>query len=52
MKTMTTLLTAFASGVAFAATPDLPGPVTDEDYYFDAQPAADKVAHARAAARL
>jgi cytochrome c peroxidase len=43
MKTMTTLLTAFASGVAFAATPDLPGPVTDEDYYFDAQPAADKV---------
>jgi cytochrome c peroxidase len=43
MKTMIALLTALASGVALAATPDLPGPVTDQDYYFDAQPAADKV---------
>ena len=43
MKTMIALLTAFDAGVALAATPDLPGPVTDQDYYFDAQPAADKV---------
>ena len=43
MKTVIALLTALAAGVALGATPDLPGPVTDQDYYFDAQPAADKV---------
>jgi cytochrome c peroxidase len=43
MKSMSTLLAALASGVALGAAPDLPGPVTDQDYYFDAQPAADKV---------
>jgi cytochrome c peroxidase len=43
MKTVIALLTALAAGVALGATPDLPGPVTDQDYYFDAEPAADKV---------
>jgi cytochrome c peroxidase len=43
MKTMIVLLTALASGAALGAAPELPGPVTDQDYYFDAQPAADKV---------
>jgi cytochrome c peroxidase len=43
MKTVIALLTALAAGVALGAAPDIPGPVTDQDYYFDAQPAADKV---------
>ena len=43
MRPMIALLTVLASGVALGATPDLPGPVTDRDYYYDAQPASDKV---------
>lgn len=43
MKTMTALLTVLAAGVALGAAPDLPGPVTDEDYYFDARPPAARV---------
>jgi cytochrome c peroxidase len=40
---MIALLTVLATGVALGATPDLPEPVTDRDYYYDAQPASDKV---------
>mgnify|MGYP000700583640 CR=1 FL=1 len=43
MRPMIALLTVLALGVALGATPDLPGPVTDRDYYYDAQPASDKV---------
>lgn len=43
MRPMIALLTVLATGVALGATPDLPEPVTDRDYYDDAQPASDKV---------
>jgi len=42
-RSILALMTALVSGVALAATPDLPEPVSDHDYYFNAQPAADKV---------
>ena len=43
MRPMIALLTVLATGVALGATPDLPEPATDRDYYDDAQPASDKV---------
>ena len=43
MRPMIALLTVLATGVALGATPDLPEPVIDRDYYDDAQPASDKV---------
>ena len=45
-KTMTNvlvLITILATGVAVAATPELPKSVTDQDYYENAQPAPEKV---------
>ncbi len=43
MKALLALMTALATGVALGATPDLPEPVSDSDYYFDAAPRAAKV---------